>query len=153
MAGFSNHTSPEGRDVELFSDLNNLSQLVKNPTHIPSVEGHSVNILDLFLTSHPERYEVNVNAPLGNSDHCTISAISPLETSPASPAAPKRLVWLYDRADWEGLNNFFTNFNWDLCFLDNNVNLAADMVSQIILLGMRSFIPSKMVSIKPKDRS
>ena len=107
---FSNHTSPEGLDVELFSNFNNLTELVESPTHFPCVAGQAINLLDLFLTSHPEQYEVKVIAPLGNSDHCTISAISPLESSPVSPAAPKRLVWLYDRADWEGLNNFFYQF-------------------------------------------
>ena len=48
---FSSHTSSEGQDVELFAELNQLTQLVKDPTHISCVEGHSNNLLDLFLTS------------------------------------------------------------------------------------------------------
>lgn len=150
----SSHTSPEGLYVELFAESNNLTQLVKEPTHIPCVDGQNQNILDLFLTSHHEKYDVSVSAPLGNSDHCTISAaFSYTSCNNASPKAPKRLVWLYEKANWKELNNFFNNFNWKLCFLNKNINAAAKMVEEMILLGMRSFIPNKWISIKPKDNS
>ena len=71
----------------------------------------------------------------------------------ASIPAPKRKLWLYAKADWRALNEFFDEFNWNLCFLDKNIDSAAEMVSNIILLGMRLYIPSKNKSIKPKDRS
>ena len=67
--------------------------------------------------------------------------------------APKRKLWLYAKADWRALNEFFDKFNWKLCFLDKNIDSAAEMVSNIILLGMRMYIPSKNKSIKPKDHS
>ena len=70
----SSHTTPEGQYAELFATHNELVQLVNEPTHIPCVQGHHQNLLDLFLTSHPEKYEVNILAPLGNSDHSIISA-------------------------------------------------------------------------------
>ena len=38
-------------------------------------------------------------------------------------------------------------------FLDKNIDSAAEMVSNIISLGMRMYIPNKNKSIKPKDRS
>ena len=49
-------------------------------------------------------------------------------------------------ADWRALNEFFDKFNWNLCFLDKNIDSAAEMVSNIILLGMRLYIPSKTKS-------
>ena len=67
----------------------------------------------------------------------------------ASIPAPKRKLWLYAKADWRALNEFFHKFNWKVCFLHKNI----DMISNIILLGMRLYIPSKNKSIKPKDRS
>ena len=54
----------------------------------------------------------------------------------ASIPAPKRKLWLYAKADWRALNEFFDKFNWNLCFLDKNIDSAAEMVSNIILLGM-----------------
>ena len=150
----SSHTSREGLYVELFAENNNLKQLVKEPTYFPNVEGQCQNILDLFMTSDPEKYEVHNLAPLGNSDHMTISAsFSYSPTMSASIPAPKRKLWLYAKADWRALNEFFDKFNWNLCFLDKNIDSAAEMVSNIILLGMRLYIPSKNKSIKPKDRS
>ena len=66
---------------------------------------------------------------------------------------PKRKLWLYAKADWRALNEFFDKFNWKLCFLDRNTDSAAEVVSNIILLGMRLYIPSKNKFIKAKDRS
>ena len=60
----------------------------------------------------------------------------------ASIPAPKRKLWLY-------ANNSTRNS----VFLDKNVDSAAKMVSNIILLGMGLYIPSKNKYIKPKDRS
>ena len=60
---------------------------------------------------------------------------------------------LRPKADWRALNEFFNKFNWKLCFLDKSIDAATEMVSNIILLGMRMYIPSKNKSIKSKDRS
>ena len=70
----SSHTSREGLFVMLFAENNNLKQLVKEPTYFPNVERQCQNILDLFMTSDPEKYEVHNLAPLGISNHVTISA-------------------------------------------------------------------------------
>ena len=75
------------------------------------------NILDLFMTSNPEKYEVHNLKPLGNSDHMTISASFSYSTSMSvSIPAPKRKIWLYAKADWRALNEFFDKFNSKLCF-------------------------------------
>ena len=85
---------------------------MKEPTYFPNVEGQGQNILDLFMTSDPEKYEVHNLAPLGNSDHMTISAsFSYYPTMSASIPAPKRKLWLNAKADWRALNEFFDNFN------------------------------------------
>ena len=84
----------------------------------------------------------------------TISAsFSYSPTMSASIPAPKRKLWFYAKANWRALNECFDKFNWKLCFLDKNIDSAAEMVSNIILLGMRLYIPSKNKSIKPKNRS
>ena len=83
--------SRESLYVELFAENNNYKQLVKEPTYFPNVEGQSRNILDVFMTSDPEKYEVHNLAPLGSSDHMTISAsFSYFPTVSASISAPKR---------------------------------------------------------------
>ena len=68
----------------------------------------------------------------------------------ASIPALKRKLWLYAKADWRALNEFFDKFNWKLCFLDKNIDSAAEIVSNIILLGMRMYIPiySKITNLE-----
>lgn len=149
----SNRTTPEGQYVELFAAHNHLVQMVNAPTHIPCVEGQFSNTLDLFLTSHPDKYEVNILAPLGNSDHCLVSAsFSYSDLHVTSTPAMKRSIFMYEKARWAELDEFYKQFNWNLCFLDENVNAAAEMVENIILTGMKLFIPSKRISIKPSDK-
>ena len=90
---------------------------MKEPTYFPNIEGQRRNILDLLMTSDPEKYEVHSLAPLCNSDHMTISAsFSYYLTMSASIPAPKRKLWLYAKADWRALNEFFDKFIWKLCF-------------------------------------
>ena len=93
------------------------------------------------MTSDPEKYEVHNLAPLGNSDHMTISAsfsYSPYMS--ASIPAPKRKLWLYVKADCRALNEFFHKFNWKLCFLDRNIDPAAEMVSNIMLAMPKMYL-------------
>ena len=70
---FSNRTDDVGLCVETFSVLNDLTQLVDKPTRKPDNKGQDPHLLDLFLTSHPDKYSVAVNSPLGGSDHCLVS--------------------------------------------------------------------------------
>ena len=150
----SSHTTPEGEYVEIFAISNQLTQLVNIPMHIPCVDVQKHNLLDLFLISHPNKYEIEVLAPLGNSDHKVISASFPSSSTPnVSLKAPRRTLWKYQKAIWDELNEFYRQFDWNKCFQIKDVNAIAEIITNTILLGMRSYIPSKEVSIKQKDRS
>ncbi|XP_055839148.1 uncharacterized protein LOC129907102 [Episyrphus balteatus] len=76
-------TTPEGRYVEIFAELNHLTQLVDKPTRISDVVGQAENTLDLFLTSDPDKY--------------TVSVLSPL----VKEKSPKRTVWQYEKSNWD----------------------------------------------------
>ena len=73
---------------------------MKEPTYFPNVEGQRQNVLDLFMTSDPKKYEVQNLALLSNSDHMTISVSFSYSPSMSFPTpAPKRKLWLYAKAD------------------------------------------------------
>ena len=92
---------------------------MKEPTYSSDDEGQCQNDLNFFMTSHPEKYELNYLAHLGNSHHMIISAsFSYSPTMSALIPAAKRKLWLYTKADWRALNEFNDKFNWNLCFLD-----------------------------------
>ena len=81
---------------------------MKDPKYFPNVEEQCQNILDIFMISDPEKYEVHNLTPLGNSDHMTIFAsFSYFPTTSASIPAPKRKLWLYTKGDFRALNEFF----------------------------------------------
>ena len=63
-------TNPAGRDAEAFAIVNNLSQLISEPTRISDRSGDKANTLDLFLKSNPDIYSnPSLDPPLGNCDH------------------------------------------------------------------------------------
>lgn len=151
----SARTDPAGRCVELFAELNLLTQLVGEPTRIPDNPNHNRYLLDLFLTSNPERYtSVSVKSPLGGSDHCLISASFPSRSGAQSPSPmPRRKHWHYGRADWSGLNSFFKSIHWHRFFYEGDLNQATALITAVLLRGMELFIPSSMVKRKMATKS
>ena len=70
----SNVTNPAGREAEAFAIVNDLTQVISEPTRVPDRAGDKANTLDLFFTSNPSIYSPpTVSSPLGNSDHCLIT--------------------------------------------------------------------------------
>ena len=75
----SNVTNPAGREAEAFAIVNDLTQVISEPTRVPDRAGDKANTLDLFLTSNPSIYSPpTVSSPLGNSDHCLITSLPTL---------------------------------------------------------------------------
>src|SRR5678815_4065824 len=54
----SSHTDLGGKEAELFSILNDLEQLIKEPTHIPDRPNQFLSTLDLCFTTSPSLYKV-----------------------------------------------------------------------------------------------
>ena len=52
-----------------FATVSGCDQLVVGPTHA------RVGILDLLMTDVPDLIQVAVGAPIGNSDHSSLSAV------------------------------------------------------------------------------
>ena len=74
MAHAFQQNDPKFIMAENIAISHNLAQLVNEPTRIPEVSSHFANASDPFLMSDPENYSLQVNAPLGNSDHCLVTA-------------------------------------------------------------------------------
>jgi len=96
-------TSPAGCDAEAFAIVNNLSQLISEPTRIPDRSGDKANTLDLFLTSNPDIYSNPIlDFPLGNSDHCLIT-LQHNFVSHQDRSSSSQKVFSYSKADWDSL--------------------------------------------------
>ena len=70
----SSVTNPAGREAEAFAIVNDLTQVISEPTRVPGRAEGKANNIDLFLTSNPRIYSPpTVSSPLGNSDHCLLN--------------------------------------------------------------------------------
>ena len=102
----SNVTNPAGREAEAFAIVNDLTQVILEPTRVPDRAGDKANTLDLFLTSSPSIYSPpTVSSPLGNSDHFLIALRHDFLPHLDRPFAPQR-VFHYSKADWDSLRTF-----------------------------------------------
>ena len=118
-----------------------MQQLVKEPTrHSPN--STTRNILDLLLTTHPASLTVAVQAPIGNSDHCLITA-SLSEQRPSLPPEPPRTVFNYRKANWNLVRNSFYLTRWNKYIHPSNVSLSAQEIENQILQAMHSLIPHR----------
>nr|CAH7762493.1 unnamed protein product [Callosobruchus chinensis] len=140
----SNKTDAAGRAVEAFAIRQGLTQLVKEPTFFPRVASHSTSLLDLFLATHPVSYTIDVQSPLGNSDHGLVEVKFPSATDVSAEIRPSRKIWHYGDADWDGLRDFFSSFPWnDFCFAKHDVSTVCSEITEVILVGMEAVqVPS-----------
>jgi len=112
---------------KLHDSINSLGlyQLVTEPTHFTS---HSANLLDLIITDAPG-YTIDVGTlpPICTSHHCvTYCAVS---ISVDVGHSYNKDIWLYDEADWVGLNAALEMSN-----LFENVHSFTD-INHILLIG------------------
>ena len=104
------------------------------PTYIPDRLGDTPNILDLFRTSNPSAYSVELSSPLGSSDHNLISVTCPI--IPVQPQDPpkRRCFWHFNSSKWEDLRQYYSDFPWDdYCFhvRDPGLTLLVLVLSEI----------------------
>ncbi|XP_045500113.1 uncharacterized protein LOC123697614 [Colias croceus] len=149
----SRTTDHAGKSVYDLALAYGLTQLVASPTRIPDVEDHTPSLLDLLLTSHPDGYQVNVDAPLGSSDHCLVRSEVPILRFTRLLSGGRRRVWHYKSADWDEMRTFFSSYPWGrVCFSAEDPSTCADSVADVILQGMELFIPNSVVPIGGKSQ-
>jgi len=142
------------KDSELknkFVDLiqnNNLHQIIDDPTHITST---SSTLIDLIITDAPG-YIINsgTKAPLGDKHHCRIfcTVNIPIENE----RAYKRKIWNYERGNFEMLTQNLAQAPWGAMEIYDDVDDATDYFEKLFLTTAHDYIPSKLVTIRPRDK-
>ena len=144
------NADPQTRDgirLEQFCNASNLTIHINSPTRITE---NSSTILDQFLTNIPDAVvDTNVLAPLSTNDHSTITLT--LSFKKQKSKAYYRLIWLYNNADFEGMNKYIENYDWETCFEDDNIDISCQNWTASFLNIARQFIPNKVVQIRPND--
>ena len=144
----SNVTNPAGREAEAFAIINDLTQVISEPTRVPDCAGDKANSLDLLLTSNPSIYSPStVCSPLVNCDHCIITTQHDFLPHLEKPFAPQR-VFHYSKADWDSLRTSYSAYPWPLGF-SNDPSSVASFIADAMLLGIDLSISS---SYKPDKK-
>ena len=137
----SNVTNPACREAEAFDIVNDLTQVISEPTRVLDRALAKANTLDLFLTANPSIYSPpTVSSPLGNSDYCLITLRHDFLPHLDRHFAPQR-VFHYSKADCDSPRSFYSSYPWS-SGSSNDPSSLASLITNAILLGMDIFIPS-----------
>ena len=99
-----------------------LTQIVDVPTHVPERDWDFASLLDLFLTSVPDKCVHSVTAPLGTSDHCVVSVKVETKYKKSSDAPFHRKVYRFAKADWDGFRSFMSDMPQSSIFSKDDVS-------------------------------
>ena len=145
----SNTTDTAGRHCHDFAMAYGLTQIVDVPTRVPDRDGDFASLLDLFLTSVPDKCTHSVTAPMGTSDHCVISVKVDTKYKKSTDAPFHRKVFRFAKADWDGFRSFMSDMPHSSIFSKDDVSENTEDVTKWIQAGMDNFIPSKTYQQKP----
>ena len=141
-----NSVSPTNRNGLAALDFSNLSgceQLIRGPTH------NSGNCLDLILTDVPGVVEASVLAPIGTSDHNSISCKICLDTTVPDITISRR-VYLKSHVNWDNVCHEIERLQWNVIFR------ASDPVSALnagLLDILHRRVPSKIIKSRLRDKA
>ena len=139
-----------GNHLDFFIAVNHLTSHINEPTRITS---STQTKLDKILTNIPQYVKsTEVLTPLLYNDHSTVAMSLLFRLSRTGTF--KRTMWDYTRADLDGLKTYMANFDWLEVFNDDDdIDTATANWSSKVLEIANSFIPNKVVTIRPNDKA
>ena len=136
--GSRSPTDEEGKFALNMCNSYGLTQIVNGPTHKLG------NCLDLIMTDAPNLLSsIEIDSEIGTSDHYTVKAA--FEVSSLSESSPPRYVWLYKKADWDGLRCELAATPWNELLNKDDPETSCSNVTHAIQNVMKSNIPQKAV--------
>jgi hypothetical protein len=124
----------------------NMHQLVSEPTHFTS---HSESLLDPVICGNANLITCVKVLPQGISNHCPV-VINILQDIPKTNH--KRSIWLFNRANWNGLKHETSNIQWNNILNENDLNTAVENFNTTLLRTCKKYIPHKRITFTPKDK-
>ena len=123
-----------------FSTVSGCDQLVVGPTHARD------GTLDLLMSDIPDLVQVAVVAPIGNSDHSSLSAV-------ISMAVPNlcvsRKVFLKYQVNWNTVCGAIPELPWHNIWLSDN---PVKVLNKHISLLVGRYVPTKVICVRNKDK-
>ena len=139
----------EGKQLSELSVLNNLEQLISEPTHIR--DDGSQSCIDLIFTNlnyafthvevlpHTERHSKHLIVH-GKLNFCV-----------PSPPSYKRKLWDYNKANVFEMRREISSINWDTVFRDKTIDEMESVFRERFLSIISRTIPNKTVTVNDND--
>ena len=125
-----------------FATASGCDQLVVGPTHARG------GTLDLLMTDVPDLVWVGVVAPIGSSDHCSLSAVNSI-----SQAVPKlfvrRKVLIKHQVNWNTVCSAMQDLSWRNIWSADNL---VEVLNEHLLLLVGRYVPTKVIRVCNKDK-
>ena len=138
-----------GHQLDIFANLNRLKMNINQPTRITD---RSSSVLGQCLSNCPQIIQTSgVLPPLANNDHCTIYTRLTFKIKQAKIFQGH--LWKFNEANIDGYRSFLESENWDKYFHDKSIDQTCDEITNTILSAAKQFIPNKIVTIRPYDKS
>lgn len=119
-----------------FANVNGMTQYVEAPTH-------NSHILDVVLLNDPLLLHcLSVTTPFSTSDHCSVIFSLCSSSSDKSDRCDNYKTYNWQKADWQGFNDFLSNTDW---WRIASFNLTVDSLwgafRDKLIEGMDLFVP------------
>ena len=140
--------SPEGAALDEIIEVNNLTQLIDEPTN---VRGEGMSCIDLIITDNPNLFvESGVHVSLDSQ--CQHQIIyGKLSISMPSPPPFQRTLWDYSKADLQSIQHKINAIDWDSRFNGLGSDEMADILTNELYSILSSNIPNKVVTCNDRD--
>ena len=124
--------------------INSLKNVINEPTR-----GNA--ILDPIIVPTDFSYldTGTILVPPNISDHNATYIILPFSYSTVHTF--ERNIWLYNKANFDSLNNKIENFNWNN-LLNCPINEACNLFTYTFIDFVKECIPSKTITVRPDDK-
>ncbi len=136
-----------GQLLQQFTDANNFTIHITTPTRITD---NSATVIDQIITNFPTCVsETAVEAPVGSSDHCTVTARCAFKVKGKS--VYKRVMWDFSKANFDDYREQLASHEWR-CFDNDDVNDVSVAFTDELLGVASTCIPNKLVTVRTNDK-
>ena len=125
-----------------FATVSGCDQLVVSPTHACG------GTLNLLMTDVPDLVRVAVVAPIGNSDHSTLSAL--ISMAQAVPnLCVSRKIFLKHQVNWNTVCGEIRELPWRNIWLSDN---PVEVLNEHLSLLVGRYVPTKVIHVHNQCR-
>ena len=141
--------TPEGKKLSEFMTLNNMEQLINEPTHLP--RGNIATCIDLIFTNKQMSFVDCGTLPSPDPKCKHLIIHGKLNFQIPCPPKYKRKVWDYPKANVTLIKTQVQNTPWQEIFHDQSIDSMVEIFTKRLLGLADKYIPSKIATFDDRD--